>query len=936
MDPNDEFEEIEDLDVDPETTEEVLENDLENLDDESAQSSSESLKFGEREYKNARDENGHHDKNYYKRRGQELDEKLEKAKEEKARNWKKKDPDADGSNTERKNRRDKLKDNINLERAKYDRMMNKLDNIKSKTYQTLHPVDAAKEAVKDKAKDTAKEAGKVAAKGAAKAAKAAGRLIAAGGKAVIGFLASNPIVLAAIAGIAVLFIIFFMLFSKPTDNDLKPEGYFDTTCDFNLTTVSYKCNGSSKKMSLKDYVLGVAYSESQTKNFSEPALKALMIIAKTDALANGNYDSSGNKTVSISGNNCLFSYEDLYEESDDENENEQKESRRRTLENYYNEIGNFLFISESYKGELTDLGKEDALEFNDSILEKLVETNKNGYEEILKDIYNSGDNEGTITVSNSNSSIFVGDSRTVGMMSAVSDLTTDNTIAEGSKEYNWFINTAISKVSEKVNDGNSYNIVSWLGVNDAADRSRVNKYFDKYKELAEGAWSKHTIYVVSVGPVSPDYKINEYDGLAADVEYFNQTMQDLIKDAGIQNLKYIDLGLSYSDVQSDDGVHYYNDTYKTIFNSIKDKIYSSKTISKTRALFNNSEYCTYYRYNNDCEVGWWWPIGEAGNFKRGDILRGKPQLASIGAGKDYGWRSSHPVYGDARWHNGEDLAASHGMNVIASRSGTVVTAVDGVPDNGGSGCGNYIDIDHGDGYYSRYCHLKYGSVRKYVSVKMKVLQGQIIAQADNTGASTGDHLHFEIRYGTLYGGHDTTRNPLNFISTSDPRPVGNCSTGEYSNDKAGVCRALKANNLSDNAVAGIMANLQNESGYDATLKVVDSNGLYSYGLMMWNGDNGKSLLSYCSSNWKDVKCQADFIVKYIEDTSKWGSVFNAKPYVYGNYDAKTIAQQFCLKLERCSKCIAHSNGREVPGSECIARGNLTSGILKFVQNGCSN
>ena len=213
MDSNDFNDEIEELDENHNTTQELSDEIPEDYLDENYEDSYDNSenysKFGEKEYKNAKDENGHHDKDYYKKRSQELDEKVNNVKEEKDRDWKKKDPNnegpvkADGSNTENKNRRDKLKDNINLERAKYDRWKNKLDGIKAKTYQTMHPVEAAKEEAKEKAKDTAKETGKAAAKGAAKAAKATGRMVAAGGKAAIAFLASNPIVLAALAVIII-------------------------------------------------------------------------------------------------------------------------------------------------------------------------------------------------------------------------------------------------------------------------------------------------------------------------------------------------------------------------------------------------------------------------------------------------------------------------------------------------------------------------------------------------------------------------------------------------------------------------------------------------------------------------------------------------------------------------------------------------------------
>lgn len=1003
MDSNDFNEKIEELDENPNTTPElsdteVPENYLDENYDESYDNSYNRPKFGEIEYKNAKDENGRHDKDYYKKRGQELDEKVNKAKEEKDRDWKtekkddeqnktndnkestdknqnkenvddnNKDEENKSKNTEtndkdklkhkpeeerqNKNKLDKLKDNINLEKAKFERMQNKLDGIKARTYQTLHPIEAAKEEAKEKAKDAAKATGKAAAKGAAKAAKATGRLVAAGGKAVIGFLASNPIVLAALAVIIIIFVVLFMLFSNQSnDEDLDSLGYFDTTCDFNLTTVIYSCppyETNNKEMSLKDYVIGVAYGESEAENFSEAAMKALMIIVKTNALAEGNYDNNGDKIVRL--NNCDAYYEDPYEELPDEEENEAKEDKVKILEKYYNEIVNFLFISDSYKSEITSLGKEDALEYNDDTIEKLVETDKNSYEEILQEIYAiDEENEETITIQDEKPYIFIGDSRTVGMRDSVSELTDDNTIAEGSKEYNWFVNTAISKVTEKIKDDNSYNIISWMGVNDAATRSRVKDYFNKYKELAEGDWSKHTIYIVSLGPVGPNYSYTGIDGnvitseeFNEDINYFNNIMEKSINDAKISNLKFIKLNYNINAYQVNDTteLHYSNDDSKKIFNDIISKIYNSKTISKTKSLFNNNDYCTYYNYSNGCDLGWWWPIGEKGNFSKGAILRGDPEVVSIGSGPDWGWRESHPIYGDGRWHFGEDIYAEHGMNIIASRSGTIVEANDGVPDNSGSNCGNYVAIDHGDGYYTRYCHLKYGSVKKYVTLGMHVSQGQIIGQADNTGDSAGDHLHFEIRYGVLYSqDFNTTRNPLELLSVENPRPTGNCNTNnsEYSNDKEGVCKALKDAGFSNNAVAGIMGNMEGESNFDATIQAVDSNGLYSYGLIQWNGSNGTELVNYCSDKggWQSVGCQVDYLTKYIDKSASYGSVFNAKPYIYGMYNANVIAQQFCLKLERCEYCIAKDiYGNETPGSACIARGKRAEELLKFVQNGC--
>ncbi len=992
MDSNNFDDEIEELDEEPSTTQEIsdLETPLETPEeyinenyDESYENSYNRPKFGEREYKNAKDENGHHDKDYYKKRGQELDEKVSKAKEEKDRDWKTDKEDADKNQNkeniddnnkseenknletkekenlehkpeeerQNKNKFDRVRDNYNLEKAKFERMQNKLDGIKAKTYQTMHPIEAAKEEAKEKVKDGAKAVGKT-------AAKATGRMVANGGKAVISFLLSNPIVLGALAAIIILFIIIFMLFSNPSDDeDLDSLGYFDTTCDFNLTTVEYLCppyEENAKKMSLKDYVIGVAYGESEEENFSEAALKALMIIVKTNALAEGNYDNGSDKIVRL--NLCNVIYEDAYEDLADEEENEAKSDKVKILEQYYNEINNFLFISDSYKREITSLGDEDALEYNDDIIEKLAETDKNGYEEILQEIYAVNDDEKneTIKIENDKPYLFIGDSRTVGMRDSVSELDNNNTVAESSKEYNWFVNNAISSANSIFDkNGNSYNIISWLGVNDAATRSRVKDYFNKYKELAEGDWSKHTIYVVSVGPVGPNYRYEDQYGtvitsedLNEDINYFNDTMRQSISDAKISNLKFINLNYNITTYDTAN-LHYGNDDYKKIFSDIISKIYSSKTISKTRALFNNSEYCTYFNYSNGCDLGWWWPIGENGNFSKGAILRGDPATVSVGNGLDYGNRF-HPIYHEWRWHDGEDLYATIGMNVIATRSGTIVVATDGVIDNPpnqvGEGCGNEIVIDHGDGFYTRYCHLTKGSVNKYSSVGMTVRQGQIIAQSGNSGGSLGPHLHFEIREGGMFY-KETTRNPLDYINQENPRPTGNCrSSKDYSEDKEGICKALKDQGLSNIAVAAVLSNINVETAgtFDPSTNGPDGNGGRSWGLVQWHNTatcpgydictqpnvsgefcNANAMKCYCKQNnmeWDTVECQISYLMKQVNERSYYSEVLT------GNYGVEEMANLFCIRFEVAADCY--------PNKWSAYRTGPAQEFLRYVQNGC--
>lgn len=113
----------------------------------------------------------------------------------------------------------------------------------------------------------------------------------------------------------------------------------------------------------------------------------------------------------------------------------------------------------------------------------------------------------------------------------------------------------------------------------------------------------------------------------------------------------------------------------------------------------------------------------------------------------YGYRT-HPVSGKrGTWHNGVDLAAGSGTSIYASKSGTVTTAVNS------SIWGNYVVINHGDGFSTLYAHMQ-GLI---VSVGDYVKQGQTIGYVGSTGLSTGPHLHFTI----YYNGSDV--NPMSYI-----------------------------------------------------------------------------------------------------------------------------------------------------------------------------
>jgi murein DD-endopeptidase MepM/ murein hydrolase activator NlpD len=89
------------------------------------------------------------------------------------------------------------------------------------------------------------------------------------------------------------------------------------------------------------------------------------------------------------------------------------------------------------------------------------------------------------------------------------------------------------------------------------------------------------------------------------------------------------------------------------------------------------------------------------------------------------------------YHRGTDISSSCNNPIFAAHSGTVTYA-------GWYGTyGNFILIDHGEGISTGYAHIISGGIM--VSPGQEVVVGQQVARVGSTGASTGCHLHFEVR-----------------------------------------------------------------------------------------------------------------------------------------------------------------------------------------------
>lgn len=112
-----------------------------------------------------------------------------------------------------------------------------------------------------------------------------------------------------------------------------------------------------------------------------------------------------------------------------------------------------------------------------------------------------------------------------------------------------------------------------------------------------------------------------------------------------------------------------------------------------------------------------------------------PQTFSISS--PFGYRED-PFTGEIEYHNGTDIAAPNGTQILAAAAGTV-TIANGIDSWGGS-YGYHIKIDHGNGLETLYAHCS----AICVTPGQQVQQGEVIGFVGSTGNSTGNHLHFEV------------------------------------------------------------------------------------------------------------------------------------------------------------------------------------------------
>lgn len=255
-------------------------------------------------------------------------------------------------------------------------------------------------------------------------------------------------------------------------------------------------------------------------------------------------------------------------------------------------------------------------------------------------------------------------------------------------------------------------------------------------------------------------------------------------------------------------------------------------------------------------------------------------------------------------------------NIIAIKDGIVSKVINTCTAGDkrcGSGYGNMVTISHSDGTYSSYAYLS----EVHVSEGQSLSQGEIIGIIGQTGSATELSLHFEIKIST-----GARVNPNTYISSTNPRPISNTvNTIVGGTNTESVCLTLKESGASVQGIAGMMANINHESGfnsmnlensYEAKLGYNDQTyttavdiGTYNnfvndsagYGLCQWTYYTRKqNLLNKAKQQGAsigDVGLQISFLLQELQATHT--SLYNA--IMTGSETTESIAANFCHNYE---------------------------------------
>ncbi len=255
------------------------------------------------------------------------------------------------------------------------------------------------------------------------------------------------------------------------------------------------------------------------------------------------------------------------------------------------------------------------------------------------------------------------------------------------------------------------NKAEYIGKISEYDREKLNEYIATKERISEAKAVLETEHA-------------ELLELQEQTEAKHASVEELMT-AKRAELKIVE---SQIDAAEADVSEYQNDLKKqeNSIKAIEAEIKRQEEAAKKKAAASG----TTYKTQNIGDIKFIWPCPASGRIT-----------------SNFGSRTS-PTKGASSNHQGIDVGAPTGSNIIAAAGGTVVVSTYSYS------AGNYVMVNHGGGVYTVYMHAS----KLLCKVGDTVKQGQVIAKVGSTGYSTGPHLHFGIRVNGTYV------NPSKYVS----------------------------------------------------------------------------------------------------------------------------------------------------------------------------
>ncbi len=319
-------------------------------------------------------------------------------------------------------------------------------------------------------------------------------------------------------------------------------------------------------------------------------------------------------------------------------------------------------------------------------------------------------------------------------------------------------------------------------------------------------------------------------------------------------------------------------------------------------VYNLDDYALLYESVFISLYTFWWPIGTDSPDASGSYS-GNPSTYLVLS--KYG-----PSFGTQTINKGMKIGGTCGRTTVIAPKDGKVTFV-----GTDAKYGSYVIISHEDNV-----RTLLGSLSNIkVAVNQEVMQGDLVGIV---GKINEDDSQCYV-YVEMYASGQNV-NPLDYFSEDFPRPT----LAKYikfvqgKDNQQTVCKTLLASGFSRAAVAGLMANIEHESGFK--LDALSDNGT-SNGLFQWHKGRLDNLRQYCGSEYlTSIKCQLDFFLYEITEGSEKND--GAYEYLMGNHNAYDMAYHFCLLFER----------PKGGATSAANRGKLAeSKYVSYVNNGCN-